>query len=75
MSSTVTDVGSLSHLLPVGSRFSTLVRRVAHRGGMGRDHLLTKPEHGPIRISEHAISGTFCRVSRGRSEEKENPTP
>ena len=48
--------GALSRLLPVGSRFSALVRRAARRRGMGRDHLLTKPEHGPIRIRGHAPS-------------------
>ena len=51
MSPTVTNIGPLRRLLPVGSRLGTLVRRVARRGGMGRDHLLTRPEHGPIRIS------------------------
>ena len=48
MSSTVTNVRPIRHLLPVGSWFSTLVCRAARRGGMGRDHLLTKPEHGII---------------------------
>ena len=47
-SSTATDVRSLRCLLPIESRISTLVRRVARRGRMGRDHLLTKPEHGII---------------------------
>ena len=48
MSSTVTNVGPLRHLLPVGSRLDTLVHRAAHRGGMGRDHLLIKLERGII---------------------------
>ena len=39
MSSTVTNVGSLRHLLPVGSWLGTLVRRAARCSGMGRDHL------------------------------------
>ena len=48
MSSTVTDVQSLRRPLSVGLRINTLVRRAAHRGGMGRDHLLIKSERGII---------------------------
>ena len=47
-SSIVTDVRSLHSLLLVGSWISTLVRCADRRSGMGRDHLLTKPEHGII---------------------------
>ena len=47
MSSTVTNVGPLRRLLPVGSRLGTLVRRAAHRDGMGRDHLLNKARARP----------------------------
>ena len=32
-----------------------------------------KTEHGPIRISGHAIPSTVCRVRGTRSEEKEDP--
>ena len=39
MSSTVTNVGPLRRLLPIGSWLGTLVRGAAHRSGMGRDHL------------------------------------
>ena len=44
----VMDVQSLRHPFPVGSRINSLVRCAAHRGGMGRDYLLIKPEHGII---------------------------
>ena len=47
MSSTVTNVGPLRHLLPVGSQLSTLARRAARRGGMGRDHLLNEARVWP----------------------------
>ena len=52
-SSTVTDVRSLRRPFPVGSRINTMVRRAAHRGGIGRDHLLIKPEHGIISGQMH----------------------
>ena len=75
MSSIVTDVQSLRRPLPVGLRINTPVRRAARRGGMGRDHLLTKPEHGII--SGHAPSIELflapSTMSAGAlSEEKED---
>ena len=42
MSSTVANVGPLRRLVPVGSRLGSLVRRAAHRGRMGRNHLLNE---------------------------------
>ena len=47
MSSTVTNVGPLCHLLHVGSWLGTLVRRAARRGRMGRDHLLNEAKAWP----------------------------
>ena len=47
MSSTITNVGPLRRLLPVGSRLDTLVRRAVRRGGMGRDHLLNEARARP----------------------------
>ena len=47
MSSIVMNVGPLHHLLPVGSRLGTLVRRAARRGRMGRDHLLNEARARP----------------------------
>ena len=47
MSSTVTNVGPLRHLLPVGSRLDTLVRRAARKDGMGRDPLLNEARARP----------------------------
>ena len=47
MSSTVTSMGPLRPLLPVGSRLGTLVRRAARWGGMGRDHLLNEARAWP----------------------------
>ena len=32
-----------------------------------------RPEHGPIRFSEHAIPSIVCHVSRAGSREKEDP--
>ena len=70
----MTDVRSLRRLLSVGSRINTLVRRAARRGGMGRDHLLTKPEHGPIRISGQMpsmeLSLALSAVSAGFAQRK-----
>ena len=48
MSSTVTDVQSLRRPLPVVLRIDTPVHHAARWGGMGRDHLLIKPECGII---------------------------
>ena len=78
MSSTVTNVGPLRRLLPVGSRFGTLVRRATRQDGMGRDHLLNEARARPYQdqrtCAQHgAIPGSICRVSRARSEEKEDP--
>ena len=42
------DVWSLCCLLPVWPLISTLVRRAAHRGGVGHDDPLTIPRHGII---------------------------
>jgi len=81
------NVRSLRRLLPVGPRISTLVRRAARQGGMGRDNLLIMPEHGIIsgqtpvwpyqdqRTCTHrgAIPGTACHVSGDGIEEKEDP--
>ena len=47
MSSIVTNVGPLRRLLPIGSRFGTLVRCAARRDGMGHDHLLNKARARP----------------------------
>ena len=47
MSSTVTSMGPLRHLLPVGSWLSTLVRHTARWGGMGHDHLLNEAKAWP----------------------------
>ena len=47
MSSTVTNVGHIRRLLPIGSRLGTLVRRAARRGGTGRDHLLNEARVQP----------------------------
>ena len=47
MSSTVTNVGPLRHLLSVGSWLGTLVRRAVRRSGMGRDHLLNEAKAWP----------------------------
>ena len=41
-------VQSLRRPLPMGLRINTPVHRTAHWGGMGRDHLLIKSEHGII---------------------------
>ena len=60
MSPIVTNVRSLCCLLPIWPRISTLVRCVARRDGMGRDHLLIKPEHGIIsgQMPSVALSGS-----------------
>ena len=42
MSSTVTNVGPLRHLLPVGSWLGTLACRAVRQSRMGRDHLLNE---------------------------------
>ena len=42
------DTWSLCCLLPVRPLISTLVRRAAHRGGVGRYDLLTTLGHGII---------------------------
>ena len=74
---------SLRHLFPVGPRISTLVRRAARRGGMGRDNLLAssadrrlaRPYQDQRTCTQHeVIPGTICRVSGTRSEENEDPT-
>ena len=59
-SSTVTDVWSLCCLLPVWPLISTLVRRAAHRGGIGRDNSLTMPGHGIVngQTPNAALSGS-----------------
>ena len=71
------DVRSLRRPLPVGSWINTLVHHAALQGGMGRDHLLIKPEHGIIsgQAPSMELSLALCRVSRARSEEKEDPAP
>ena len=48
VSSTAMGMRSLCRLLPIGSQIRTLVRRTERQSRMGRDHLLTKPEHGII---------------------------
>ena len=78
MSSTVTNMGPLRRLLPIGSRLGTLVLHAVHRGGMGRDHLLNEARAWPYQdqraCTQHgAIHGTVCYVSGARSEEKEDP--
>ena len=47
-SSTVTDIRLLCCLLPVWPLISTLIRRVARRGGAGRDDPLTMPGYGIV---------------------------
>ena len=47
MSSTVTNVGPLCRLLPIGSWLGTLMRRAARQGGTGRDHLLNEARVWP----------------------------
>ena len=47
MSSTITNVGPLRRLLPVGSRFGTLVRHAIRWDGIGHDHLLNKARARP----------------------------
>jgi hypothetical protein len=63
-SPTITDVRSLSCLLPVWPLISTLVRCAARRGGMGCDnpldnvrtwhHQRTDAQRSPVRVSRHA---------------------
>ena len=59
-SPTVTDVRSLYRLLLVWPLISTLVRRAAHRGGMGRDNPVTMLGHGIVsgQTPSTALSGS-----------------
>jgi hypothetical protein len=87
-SPTVTDVRSLSCLLPVWPLISTLVRCAARRGGMGCDnpldnvrtwhHQRTRRPAQPCQGQQTcarcgAVPVTACHVSGAHIEEKEDP--
>ena len=68
----MTDVQSLRRSLPVGLRINTPVHRAAHRGGMGRDHLLIKSERGIINGQTPSVelSLALSVVSAGLAQRK-----
>ena len=72
----VTDAWSLCCLLPIGSPISTLGRRAACRGGMGRHDPLTMPGHGIIRRTcarRGAVPVTISHVSGACTKERKGP--
>ena len=70
MSSTVTNMGLLCHLLPIGPRLGTVVRRAARRGGTGRDHLLNEVRVRPYQDQRTCYPWHRLPCQRDRLKEK-----
>ena len=73
MSSTVTNVRHLRHLLPIGSWLDTLARRAARRGEIGRDHLLNEARAWPYQDHRTCYPWHHLPCQQGRLKGKERP--
>ena len=73
MSSTVTNVGPLHHLLPLGSWLDILARRATRQSGMGRDHLLNKARARPYQDQRMCYPWHRLPCQQGRLKGKGRP--
>ena len=73
ISSTVTNVGPLRRLLPVGSRLGTLVHR-ARQDRMARNHLLNKARAWPYQDHQTCYPWHRLPCQQGRLKRKERPS-